>query len=191
MSLFDLFSKDVQCPSCGDPAARQAIWGTVRCPNPNCERFSEGLVEQRAAAQRTAEMKRAVAAGEARVYRNPRTGDKVYKLTTAGSAAGFDPAAHRIDVNYTNAMGEDKTFTGDWRTLRRRGRHFSLRVLPTGIRIALAIDKIGNLQDVEQAIEKCPSPYEARVLKYHARRGTSSARFEELRRKYPEWSVPS
>src|SRR5262245_56779962 len=142
MSLFDLFAKDVQCPSCGDPTARQAFWGTVRCPNPNCERFSEKLVEQRASAQRTAEMERAVAAGEARSYRNSRTGDKIYRKVGNAREAGFDPATYGIDVNYTNAMGEEKTFTGDWRTLRRRGRHFSLRVLPTGIRIALAIDQI-------------------------------------------------
>lgn len=187
MWLFHLFSFNVTCPRCVDPTARRALWGTVKCPNRNCEHFSQELIDYREEAKRAAELGAAIENLVTRSWVGPD---------------GFDPVAHRIEVSYENHLGERKTFTGDWRTLRRRGRHVSLRVLPTGIRIALAIDRIQNLAgvepalqqsptpqaDVERLLQRFPTPQEARVMRYHARRGTTSARCEELRRNYPDWS---
>ncbi len=65
----------------------------------------------------------------------------------------FDPSGERrIDVRYRTAAGEDKTFTGDRASLRRRKAHVSLRVAPEGIRIALRTDRIANRAEVEGAI---------------------------------------
>jgi hypothetical protein len=141
---------------------------------------------EREEAQRVEEMNAAVAFGKAQRYRNPRTGETVYKELPSSS---FDPGEYRIEVSYQNFLGEHKTFTGDWRTLRRRGKHVSLQVEPTGTRIALAIDRIENVADVEDALQRCPSAQERRVLAYHTKRRTTSDRYEELRRMYPDWSV--
>ena len=55
---------------------------------------------------------------------------------------------HRVEIRYKNWKGEEKTFVGDRRTMRRRGRHLTLRVAPEGIRITLALDRIQNLPEV-------------------------------------------
>jgi len=59
--------------------------------------------------------------------------------------------ANAIEVRYRNWKGETKTFIGDRRTMRRRGRHLTLRVAPEGVRVALALDRIQNLPEVEAA----------------------------------------
>jgi hypothetical protein len=140
---------------------------------------------ERKEARRAEEMEAAVASGEAQRYRNPRTGEAVYKKVLSD----FDAGEYAIEVHYRNFRGEEKTFVGDWRTLRRRGKHVSLQVEPTGTRIALATDRIHNIADVNDALERCPTPKEKRVLAYHEKRGTTSDRCEELRRKYPGWSL--
>ena len=192
MGLFDLFGKDVDCPQCGQPGARKGLLGGMKCPNRACLNFSEALMhkreEARRAEERQREMEAAVAAGRARWYRNPRTGKKVYKVYKE-LRTDFDAGEYRIEVSYQNFRGQRKTFTGDRRTLRRRGKHVSLQVEPTGTRIALAVDRIQNVADVEEALGRCPTPLERRVLSYHAKRGTTSDRCEELRRKYPDWSM--
>ena len=67
----------------------------------------------------------------------------------------FDTAGeHGVEIRYKNWKGETKTFVGDRRTMRRRGRHLSLRVAPEGIRIALALDRIQNLPEVEAVTPK-------------------------------------
>ena len=167
MGLFDLFARDVDCPRCGDRGARQGLLGTVKCLNRACRNFNPGLVaereearraeeREREKARRAEEMKAGVAAGTVRRYRNPRTGERVYKELPASD---FDPGEYRIEVSYQNFLGEQKTFHGDWRTLRRRGKH----------------------------VGRCPSQQERRVLAYHAKRGTTSQRCEQLRQKYPDW----
>lgn len=197
MGLFDLFARDVDCPQCGEPGARQGLLGTVKCLNRACRNFNAGLVfereearqaeeREREEARRAEEMEAGVASGKARRYRNPRTGETVYKEVLSD----FDPGEYRIEVHYRNFRGEAKTFEGDWRTLRRRGKHVSLQVRPTGTRIALATDRIQNVADVEDALQRCPTPQERRVLAYHAKRGTTSERCEELRRTYSEWLPP-
>ncbi len=197
MGLFDLFARDAVCPRCGDRGARRGLLGSVKCLNRACRNFDAGLVAEREEtrlaeerkrqeARRAEEIRAGVAPGTARRHRNPRTGEPVYKELPAGN---FDSGQYRIEVSYNNFRGEQKTFSGDWRTLRRRGKHVSLLVEPTGTRIALATDRIQNIADVEDALERCPAPQERRVLAYHARRGTTSDRCEQLREKYPDWST--
>ena len=61
---------------------------------------------------------------------------------------------HGVEIRYKNWKGETKTFVGARRTMRRRGRHLSLRVAPNGVRIALALDRIQNLPEAEAATPK-------------------------------------
>ena len=172
MGLFDLFARTVDCPVCGRAGARKSLFSGVQCPNRDCVNFDSELLFQREGRART---RRDRGPREKLVARAPLTGD-------------YDPGTHAIDVRYTNFLGEEKTFVGDRRTLRRVGRHFSVRVKPTGKRIALALNRIHNVDEVKEATERCPSRREARVLEYHGRRGSTSALYEELREKYPDWS---
>ena len=59
------------------------------------------------------------------------------------------PPARMIEIQYENFRGENKVFEGNANTLRTRGNHLSLEVAPTGRRIALNRDRIGNLSEVE------------------------------------------
>ncbi len=197
MGLFDLFARDTVCPRCGDRGARQGLLGGVKCLNRACRNYDASLVAEREETRQAAERKRqetrrveeieaGFVPGTARRHRNPRTGQVVYKELPAG---GFDAGQYRIEVSYNNFRGEQKMFSGDWRSLRRRGRHISLQVEPTGTRIALATNRIQNIAVVEDALGRCPTPQERRVFEYHAKRGTTSDRCEELRQKYPDWSV--
>ena len=99
-----LFARDVDCPLCGQTGARQGLLGTVKCPNRACENFNASLMYEREdarrseereqeMARRSEEMKAAVVSGKAREYRNPRTGETVYKELPPSS---FDPGEYRI-----------------------------------------------------------------------------------------------
>ena len=101
----------------------------------------------------------------------------------------FDPGEFGIEIEYQNHRGEHKTFYGDARTLRRRGRHVSLRVSPTGRRIALRLDRVGNANAVERALARYPDPgpIERQILSYHEIYGTTSPRHRDVRAQYPNW----
>ena len=178
MGLFDVFSRSVRCPSCGQAGARQSFFGGVRCPNRACGHFDAGLL---------ADAEETPPGNEGRRYVNPRTGERL----PAKQQPQFDPGPYAVQVHYTNFRGEQKTFTGDRRTLRRRGDHYSLRCAPSGQRLALARTRIGNLAEIEQLAAKVPSPREQHVLRFHRKRGSTSPLFERLRAKYPEWLTAS
>ncbi len=187
MGLLDLFARDAACPRCGNPEARKSLFGGVRCPNRACEFFDAALMNEREA-RRAYRTERAAEADDTRRSRDSRTGWAIQKPLAA--VGKFDPGAYRIEVQYENFRGEAKTFVGDRRTLVRRGKHLSLQVMPTGIRIALDQARIGNLAEVESAVGPQPTGRERRVLLYHAARGTTSALCERLRQKYPDWAPP-
>lgn len=72
--------------------------------------------------------------------------------------------------------------------------HISVKVAPKGVRIALARDRILNLNDVEAAFpqriapdQDWPTPRERQILNYHKYHRTTSPRFESIRAKYPNW----
>jgi len=94
--------------------------------------------------------------------------------------------ASRIEIQYTNFRGEGKTFVANRDTLALRRGHVVVEVEPSGAKIALKRDRIGNRDAVESAIPDAPSAKEASVLRYHRERGTTSELYESLRQKYPD-----
>lgn len=99
----------------------------------------------------------------------------------------FDPDNYAISVEYENFRGEQKTFLGDWRSLRTRRRHISLSVAPTGQRITLSQDRIQNLAEVTTAVARLPTGQQRRVMAFHKNRGTTSPLYESLLDSFPEW----
>jgi hypothetical protein len=175
MGLFDWFARQIACPECGNGGALRTLFGRIRCPNRACTHFDASLAspeEKGPQAEPTA------------TYRNPLTGEKI---TKPRRIAAFNPGARVIQVQYKNFRGEEKTFTGDARTLRRRHNHVSLRVSPSGTRIALARDRIRNLAELDAMLSKTPTRREQAIMAYHQKRGTTSPLFEQLRTKYPDW----
>ena len=131
--------------------------------------------------------------------RNPFTGEPI-AASKVGSGAGsgrahsaprnpvpFDPDNYAISVEYENFRGEQKTFLGDWRSLRTRRHHISLAVAPTGQRISLAQDRIQNLAEVTTAVARLPTVQQRRVMAFHKNRGSTSPLYESLLDKFPEW----
>ena len=176
MGLFDWFARQIRCPECGDGRARQPLFGRIRCPNRACSYFDArlaGSLEEEG-----------LQAESAPIYRKPHTRERITKPKAAES---FNPGARAIQVRYQNYRGEEKTFSGDPRTLRRRHKHISLRVAPTGIRIALARERILNLAEVDALLSKTPTPREQALMAYHKERGTTSPFLQRLRMKYPDW----
>ena len=99
-----------------------------------------------------------------------------------------------LAIRYRNFKGEEKTFTADIESMRRKHNHITASVAPTGERISLSRDRIQNLNEVEQALPELAEPAgprptgrERQVLNYHKRRGTSSPLYEKIRAKYPNW----
>ena len=99
-----------------------------------------------------------------------------------------------ILVRYRNFQGAEKTFSADPDSARRRGNHVSLCIAPKGIRVSLARERIQNLSEVEAVCsgrvaegQELPTPRERQVLAYHKKHGTTSARYENARAKYPDW----
>jgi hypothetical protein len=94
-----------------------------------------------------------------------------------------------LQIRYKNYAAEDKTFSADPRSIARKRAHVSVRVAPTGKRIALDRSRILNGDAVDQAVQANPRPTskEERILKYHRSHGTTSPACEDLRKKYPNW----
>ncbi len=112
-----------------------------------------------------------------------------YKPPKAPLSGNYSPGPGSLEIRYKNFVGESKTFTGDYRTAYVRGHHVVIRVVPTGKRISLNLENIQNRDEVEPLVTAnvWPTPNERRILNYHLKRGSSSALFEELRRKYPDY----
>ena len=119
--------------------------------------------------------------------------------STAGHAGGvkttaeFSPAKP-IQIRYRNFQGAEKTFIADGASLRRRKNHIIVQVSPTGKKISLSRARIQNLSELDAALPKgmrsdapWPSARERQVLNYHKKYGTTSAVYERIRSKYPDW----
>ncbi len=136
----------------------------IRCPNPHCSNFDPEL-----------------------------EGQGTVRQVAPAHQGNFAPA-RPITVRYLNFERQEKTFTADAESAARKRNHISLRVTPTGTRIALSRDRIQNLPEVEQACpqrvapgQDLPSRRERQVLSYHKNRGTTSPLYEKIRAKYPQW----
>jgi hypothetical protein len=184
MGWFDfIFSRIATCPNCGDPRARNSLFGGIRCPNRACDHFDLELMHEQSESfgQNPPSADFSAPAGVGSASRKQRF------AFGSRSSGTFDPGPNSIEVRYQNFRGEQCAFQGDNRTVRRRGNHLSLLVAPTGTRIALDRDRIQNLAEVEACVRAWPTPREAHVLRYHLRRGTTSQLFEQLRRRFPDW----
>ncbi len=100
----------------------------------------------------------------------------------------FDPGVNPVRIQYRNYRGEDVEYAADRSTLRNFETRISIQVAPRGARITLEKKFVRNLAalgDLTRVGE--PSGVDRQVLTYHLRRGSTSPRFEQLRRKYPNW----
>src|SRR5262245_8889586 len=166
MGLFDFLFEPGKCPRCGQKVARKSQ-GQTRCPNPSCPFFDISLSS-------TSDSPRVGGASR------PKHGD-------------FSPQS-QLAIRYRNFQGEEKTFTADSDTLRRKRNHIIARVAPTGRSISLSRDRIQNLEEVEKAVaeniesqQPGPTARERQVLGYHKKHKSSSPLYEEIRAKYPDW----
>jgi|KBSSwiStaDraftv2_1062776.scaffolds.fasta_scaffold170618_2 hypothetical protein len=164
MGLLDFLFGQSKCPRCGTKGARKSQ-GQTRCPNPSCPNFDISLRANQARAGRIS---------------SPSRGD-------------FSPVAP-IEIRYRNFRGEEKTFTADTETLRRKRNHIIARVAPTGQSISLSRDRIQNREEVENAASPItesrqpgPTARERQVLGYHKKHKSTSPLYEEIRAKYPNW----
>ena len=119
-----LFGTSAKCPGCGHPCARETFSG-VQCVHPDCVYYDARYVRY------------AVDSGRVDWKDLPPA-----KLE--------DP----VNVDYVNFAGARKTFTVDRKSMRVRGRHLSMRVSPSGFRIALDPERIQNLSDLRDTSEE-------------------------------------
>jgi hypothetical protein len=170
MGLLDLirslFGQDrIQCPSCAAEGARKTSDALIRCSNPMCPYFDPSL----------------------------RRGTLRDAGATVPTRGDFHPE-HPLTIRYRNFAGQDRTFSAERDSVIRKGNHLVGRVAPTGEKIALSRDRIQNLREVEAAVpqrvapgQAWPTPRERQILGYHKKHGTTSARYEKIRAKYPKW----
>lgn len=165
MSLVDWFGSGTNCPYCGYPGAKRFLW-QVKCRNLGCRKFDRDFLYAESASE-SSPTRPAHA-------RTPLSGN-------------FDPGPHSVEVRYRNFRGEERTFSGDRRTVRRRGNHISLCLAPTGRRVALARDRIQNVSELDSLARQEPklTAKERQVVGYHQKRRSSSALYESIKRKYP------
>jgi len=166
MGLFDFLFGRSKCPQCGTAGVRKSQ-GQTRCPNPSCSLFDVNLGRTHG---------RSRAGG----IRPPRRGD-------------FSPQSP-VAIRYRNFRGEEKAFTADKDTLRRKRNHIVACVAPSGESISLSRERIQNLEEVEQALPDIseaqpsgPTARERQVLGYHKKHKSTSPLYEKIRAKYPDW----
>ena len=165
MGLLDFLFGRTKCPNCGSKGARTSE-NRVRCPTPSCQYFDETL---------------------------GRGGRLRLGGTRAPRRSDYSPA-RALYIRYRNFQGQEKTFTADRESLRRKGNHIVARVSPTGENIALSRDRIQNLGEVEQALPQAtenrrsgPTARERQVLAFHKKYKSTSPLYERIRAKYPDW----
>jgi hypothetical protein len=167
VSLFDSFASAAACPACSARGAKKFLW-MIKCTNANCSKYD---------------------ADHAAAYRQSRIIGRAATEVFPHLKGSFDPGWDSINVSYENFRGDQLTYLADRRGIIRKGKHVSLRVAPTGRRIALKLSSIQNRSEVESNLSDVsrPSILERRILNYHLRRGSTSRVFEEIRQKFPDY----
>jgi hypothetical protein len=165
MGLLDFLFGKTKCPQCGVKGARKSE-GRIRCPNPSCQYFDGSL-------------------GRRGVLRSAGT--------RAPRRSDYSPA-RPLAIRYRNFQGQEKTFTAEKESLRKKNNHIIACVAPTGEKIALSRDRIQNLTEVEQALPQAveppqprPTARERQVLNFHKKNKSTSPLYEKIRAKYPDW----
>ncbi len=171
MGLFDFLISwfgggGIQCPSCGAQGARKTNDGLVHCKNPSCPYFDASLGV---------------------------TGKLRQAHTTMPTRGDFRPKSP-VSIRYRNFAGQDRNFSAERDSIVRKNNHLVAEVSPTGRKITLSRERIQNLTEVENAMpqqvapgQSWPTPRERQILGYHKKNGTTSARYEQVRAKYPNW----
>ena len=168
MGVLDFLWRPCVCPECRTPGATKRF-GRVKCRNSSCPNYDYGY---------------ALSA--------PNTSSSPGSSSLSRQFQGnFDPGSYRMEIRYRNFRGEEQSYTGDRRTLRRRGRHISICLAPTGRRASFALKWIlspSNAGDAAESTEQAaPTGPERRVLNYHKNHHTTSPLYESLRKKYPDY----
>ena len=170
MGLFDFLGKECDCPICGRPSAWEAR-GKVKCWNKECPNYDEDYVPKHAPME---------------------SGSETYSKVDSGWTGRFDPGDYQVSVMYRNARGEYRYYEGDIRTIRDARAHISIRVVPTGRRVAFEKARVKNLEELKNHPSSSfndpkPTSAESRILRTHSRRGSTSPLYESLRQKYPNY----
>jgi hypothetical protein len=179
MGFLDFLTTKGNCPNCGTPGAVKS-GGKWRCPNSICQNFDPSLQQQ---------------SGSGAVQ--SASGGQMQTPASAGASerlkGNFAPQK-ALNIRYRNFQGQEKTFTADAGSAVRKKNHIVVRVAPTGRHISLARDRIQNLAEVEAAFaqrvdpgQDWPTARERQVMGYHKKHGSTSPRYEEVRKKYPKW----
>jgi len=162
--LVSLFGggSSIQCPSCGAEGARKTREGLIVCKNYSCPYYG-------------------------------RVGKPRQAGTSIPTAGNFEPRTP-ITIRYRNFAGQDRSFVAELSSVVRRKNHLVAKVVPTGTKVSLSRDRIQNLTEVEAAMpqsvapgQEWPSRVERQILSYHKKHGTTSARYQQVRAKYPNW----
>jgi hypothetical protein len=161
------FDDAVNCPLCGTWGAKKSLW-KVKCTNPSCVKYDSEY---------------ASAFLQNRVVGKPAS--EVF-LHLKGNA---NPNDYSLRIRYQNFRGDEIIYSADPRTACLKGEHVVVRLAPTGKRVSFKLSRIRNSGDVESILRENPQPSgaERRILHYHFRHGTSSAAYEKLRQKYPNY----
>lgn len=149
--------KRTTCPECRTEGAIKFLW-MVKCPFRSCSHHDASLADAGAGPQEKG----------------------APPIPVSGS---FDPGEHAVRIRYRNHAGEERAYTGDRRSVRKRNGHVSLRLAPRGVRCSFLIDRILNPDELEglwSSVEL--TPVERQIVGYHRKHGTTSPRYEEILR---------
>ena len=166
-----------KCPVCGTPGAQKS-GDQIRCLNPLCQNFIGASSQPSSAPPQP---------------RQPQQSTPPQQSSGGFSHSFGQSGKGTVSIQYINFKGQNKTFSADAGSLQRKGRHIVARVAPANKTIALSIDRIQNMNDINPLLQPWdrsgiprPSKKERQVLGYHTRHGTTSPLFEKIKAKYPE-----
>ena len=161
------FDDAVRCPKCGTWGAKKFLW-KIKCPNPSCEKYDSEYAE---------------------AFRQSRVVGKPASEVFTHLKGKADPNDYSLRIRYQNFRGDEIIYSADPRTLYRQSESVVARLAPSGKRVAFKLSKIQNRNEVESILGENPQPTgnERHILHYHLKHGSSSAAFEKLRQKYPNY----
>ena len=161
------FDDAVHCPKCGTWGAKKSLW-KVKCTNPSCEKYDSEY---------------------AQAFRQSRVVGRPASEVFTHLKGKADPNDYTMQIRYNNFRGDEIIYSADPRTVYQQSEYVVARLAPTGKRASFKLARIQNRSDVESILSENPQPNgnERRILHYHLRHGTSSAAFEKLREKYPNY----
>jgi hypothetical protein len=181
MAFLDFLTGKINCPRCGASGAKEE-GGQILCPNPTCAYYAGAAA---GSGQPSAGYSSGTSSAPAR---KPSPG------RFAGALQGGSGPAKTVTIRYRNYQGEEKEFSADADSGRRTKKRVSVCVAPKGVRISLAMDRIANWNEVDEALpqrvapgQSQPTPRERQVLAFHKKYKSTSPLYEQIRAKYPHW----